>query len=339
MKSDDQKIFIEGPVGVSEYFSKNMAKHIYLFSDLHHKDKICTDVNIRRVHINDFLVSTLTDNADKVIDFYLEADFHSKRLDEIGKNYKTSKEPSYLKDVRLKFNSCFLLCKDKVEKLCKYKNVRFHYSDVRVSMHFLMKLRRLENILRKLHDVNVNSLILTSCIKKSAFDLLEESTEMSLDHILDISKVNKQFNHINDSNIRGMIIEYWMKLGNIKYTNMINTLRELSSYELPRYNIFKQHKLISDHMKNLSSLPVFVMDAYLIGRMFRSFDQNILNYSKDPKFIIVYAGREHIKNYADFFEYIGIKLIAKNTSDEPGINYQCIKLNIQLPFFYFDPFQ
>ena len=139
-------ITIEGPISVSEYILPGLApKHIYLFGDEHTRAKFCTDQNINTITLEKFLDSTFEDNPDKIIDVYLESEFISERILRLR---NLLPDYHYLDEVLKYFSPCLKI--DKSE--CKYKNVRFHYADIRNTTELLKDLTYMLVYIMKLNE-------------------------------------------------------------------------------------------------------------------------------------------------------------------------------------------
>ena len=72
-----------------------------------------------------------------------------------------------------------------------------------------------------------------------------------------------------------------------------------------------------------------LVDAYVVGRMFRSF-----NNGPDPRYIIVYLGDWHINGIKTLFDRLGFYNVGNNTSNIPGTDFQCLRIGLKTPFFH-----
>ena len=70
------------------------------------------------------------------------------------------------------------------------------------------------------------------------------------------------------------------------------------------------------------------MDAYLAGRILRSFDGG-----PNPKYIIVYVGDIHKIHLEEILRFLNFEYIGGNTSDTKYVDNQCLSIGLDLPFF------
>ena len=307
---------IEGPVGISEYFSQGLKKHIYLIADVHVREMKCPDPNARPVRLTDFLAMTFNDNPNKVIDFFLERPYLSQ-ASTLGRQPESFK-PSYLEDLALMFDSI------------KFDNLRLHNVDVRGATQFSRDLHDLElglsrMFVTKVDQVNDKNLSRVRNLRDEIPNYIESHDLLM---ILTDHKIIKQFENISDPDLRRIVIEYWMNRGKLLYDRLI---LNLSRSQQPSYDE-KDKVLVGKLAVSVFAFGLFLMDAYAIGRMFRSFRD-----TEDPKYIMVYAGAAHTKSYEKFFKYLGLRLVGKNVSDLEGEDFQCLRLGLRLPFFHHAP--
>lgn len=281
--------YIVGPVSVSEWV--NSKKDIYVFGDIHtKKDQQCPFWGAKTIKFEKFLEQTFENNPNKIIDFYLEQRFISKEFERVN-----MASGHHLFDVAQYFDECF-----QVSKLqCKYKNVRFHYVDIRyIPNTILFDAGSLER-LYIYHPT-------FSQIKYDWYSLRSKLMEPGvINKIFTEARIYKQFDGV-PYEIRNSMIEYW--------TNLCNQyLSILIKYD--EYNIEAHWYLIY--------FGGTVMDAYTMARVFRSFDI-------EQKYIILYVGDFHKGNYDRFLKHMNFTLFQSDKSKEET-NYQCLKPMI-LPF-------
>ena len=309
---------IEGPVGISEYFSQGLKKHIYLIADTHVRKMKCPDPNARPIHLTDFLTMTFKDNLDKTIDFFLERTYLSQ-ASTLPRDIENSKE-SYLKDAKEMFDRT------------TFENVRLHEVDVRRGSRFSRMLDTLENglarmFIRMIDVVNEENILR---IRNLGHDIMNYLANHDILSIMREHKILKQFENISDPGLRTIVTNYWLKRGRTLYK--ILTLNVRYSQELSYDSHQKDQSSTFRLLDMLFEFGLFLMDAYAIGRMFRSFRD-----AEDPKYIMVYAGAAHTKSYEKFFKYLGLQLVGKNVSDLEGEDFQCLRLGLRLPFFHHAP--
>jgi hypothetical protein len=260
--------FIEGPVTLTELYSHKYKKHIYIFGDLHVKNSTCPNSN----NFIMFLRNQITSNLNKTIDFYIEAPF-----------VKRDVQDSYIKDVDDLFRYYITV----------YKNLRLHFSDIRA-----YEIASAYQIAHETEDI------------KEILSLFPYSKDIP--YIFQKLKIYKQFENSdllpNDKNIIFKILQLEMDKNMLKPTDAMYA-----------HNI----------MIKFLNLYAWIMDAYLIGRLFKA------NYKPKISNIMIYVGDRHANNYINILTRIGFKIINRvesNTKDD----FQCIDVrSFKQPFFYF----
>jgi hypothetical protein len=327
MKGFSGNLTIEGPVSISEYFSPQLQKHIYLIADVHVRKMKCPDPSARTLHLTDFLAMTFRDNRDKIVDFYLEQSYAPNQ----PFSNERSKE-SYLKDVKERFKECYQL--NQLDPIidCQFRHVRFHQVDIRRRSSIGTSIEELHGALFRLfvsRDSEITDRRL-AIVKELGLEIIEY---LKANNILDImrqNKILKQYENIADSRIREITHDYWLRQGKNLYRRLKTMIPYSQGISAESYE--RDFRPVSVLLTVLFEFGIFIMDAYTSGRIFRSF-----KLADDPKYIIVYAGRTHITNYASFFEYLGLGLVGKNSSDVEGEDFQCLRLGLRLPFFHHKP--
>ena len=99
-------------------------------------------------------------------------------------------------------------------------------------------------------------------------------------------------------------------------------LKELSHNENP---LADGETKYNDFTSDLLNIGAYYMDLYTMGRVFRSSKP-----SNTPQWIIIYAGADHIDNYASFLNYIGarkrIGLTSQSQDQGQSQDQRCIDL-------------
>jgi len=170
----DEAFVLQGPVSVSEWFSRKLRKHIYVFSDIHNRTNPCEEKDGKSIDVSEFLKMTLRDNGDKLLDFYLEIPL-GYQYDQDAYEY----DNGYLTDTGSQFKQC--LGRDATG--CEYQNVRIHSIDIRECVPLLFNLGNLNDYLEP------NSRKEWVGCKFLAKYILNELT--SLEHVFIIAKVKK----------------------------------------------------------------------------------------------------------------------------------------------------
>lgn len=327
MKGFSNNLTIEGPVSISEYFSQQLQKHIYLIADVHVRRMKCPDPNARTILLTDFLAMTFNDNRDKTLDFYLEQRYAPN---EPFSNQR-SKE-SYLKDVKERFKECYQFNRLDPVLDCQFKHVRFHRVDIRYRSPIGTSIQELHGTLFRLF-ITMDSEITEkrlSLVKEIGLEIITYLKDNSIIDVMRQNKILKQYENIVDPRLRELTMKYWLKRGKNVYKRLVSAIHYPQTVSSESHE--QDFRPVSILLYVLFDFGLFLMDAYTVGRIFRSF-----NMAEDPKYVIVYAGRGHIVNYAEFFSYLGLQLVGKNSSEVEGEDFQCLRLGLKLPFFHHKP--
>jgi hypothetical protein len=271
----------------------------------------------------DEFIKDIIDNENKNthIDFFLEMPYISK-----DKECFEYKSESY--NVANLFNTymdCF--CPSKIK--CKYKNVRFHHTDIRQSITenqiFLNKL--------------LNFLITNKF--NSIFKLLEsdeakeykslKTKENFLEYGLKVYskfKLLKQQRNIPYEEVKLKILEQLSKCLNkvdfkiITHENIFAVITDLIIYKNDEPKLLDNLNKIGKIRDSVLFYTECYMDVYLVARMFRKFKTKENEYSEEPKNILIFAGEYHAIAYRKLLAELRFKLLLYRRSDN-----DCIKIN------------
>lgn len=311
-------VYVEGPVSLTEWSRKDL--HMYLFGDVHVKKLLCragvqikmTIVNV----INDAIVS----NPNKIIDVYLEHPFANKH-----KKYNEYRDNSYLSKVNTAFGDCLLANKSK----CPYKNVRFHYVDIRD----LGLLNSTRGIISRFYEgpVEVSEI--------AEFELLWNKFRLAIpgkqvfDEILEQTKIRKQFDAVTDKNVVQKIKDHFMPWVERDLANMMHQWirATVSSPE-------EKAKIYSSLCRNIISWGALWQDLYTLGRLFRSYKPSKSGITNaDARYVIMYLGNAHVDRLNAFMGYVrGFVQGERSESEDQKSNFQCLKVSAKLPLFKYD---
>lgn len=317
-------VTIEGPISVSEYIQKGLnPKRIYLFGDEHIKAKVCPDPNVDTITLENFLVSTFEDNPDKVIDVFLESEFTSKN---ISRTHVIDPGYTYLEGTLQYFSSCLEIDKSK----CEYKNVRFHYADIRGTTALLKQLNLLHKYIitynnKWMLDIDpsdpYNKQLLMTYISSNIPIIYNELFNTTIQQLFLDTKIQKQFDAIVDIEIKNYLEKFFIQLLGVQKALLLNKLKHMMNHDI--HDI-----IINNNYGEIWKFPLFLQDAYMAGRIFRSFENGL-----DPKNIIIYVGDLHKRNLEIIFKRIGMTYVGGNTSDVHNVDFQCLRIGLKLPFF------
>jgi len=250
--------------GINTIYKFNIPelnKTIYLFGEEHIHPEFEIDIK-SEINVCELLLSLPNNHKDINFDIFLETPYISN----YNKYYTQVKQISYMQDyITIIKPNCLQINKEK----CPYKNVRFHYMDIRSSLssefYKYMYMIHLDHM--SIHDKNI--LFLN---KNPTFSIF-------FNNLLIKSKIGKNLSKIKDIKLR-------KHLYNIFYFKLRNFYRMLTNNTEYIYDLF-----------------ALVMDFYTVVRMFMTFLDNTT-----PKNIIYYAGTQHIKNVAKVLSLINSKL-------------------------------
>ena len=125
---------ISGIISLTQHSSSKYGKKIYVFGEYHSSKHKCSPKK-GSIRFDKFVTKTLKQNPDKIIDIYTEEEFIKKSI------HKKRKRAGWARDVDFgssldyftkTFENCLM-----VNKKCKEKNVRVHYTDVRAIVNIL----------------------------------------------------------------------------------------------------------------------------------------------------------------------------------------------------------
>lgn len=123
---ESKEIYLNNIYSISEHYSEKYNKHIYIFGEKHDRDKPC-QTRKHSINVDKFIIDTINNESkNKNIDFYLETPYISKTYNKEVK-YKSNIQFFNIPNFQNYYKDCFQYNK----KDCIYKNVRFHYTDIR----------------------------------------------------------------------------------------------------------------------------------------------------------------------------------------------------------------
>lgn len=321
--------FISGPVNLSEHYSSEYNKHIYIFGDTHVKQASCplvTSNTENTMSLKSFLEKTASETK-KPLDIFLEVSYKSKKL--LDKINVTNDYQGYIDNIYRLFAPCLEIDKKK----CSYKNVRFHYSDIR--SYVLLEQITFLSIILSDHTLNDRDLKLIK-----SYTTLEKTLKNPniINEVADVLKINKQIKNIPYEKVRRQMEIYKKQIKPLYYDEEIFAVlkrgnsNEIKIY-LPKIREYGNYLLL-----NVAK----IMDLYLLGRMFRTFEKPSKSakntISDPPQNIIIYVGNAHAANYRSFLQDLKFDLVNVTTSDKFKYGstevYQCIDIRgFKYPFF------
>ena len=321
MNIDHNKLkYISGPVVAVLVEGKinNIKKRILLFGDIHYQSQQneCTDPD--SVPIKNYL-HDLFKKTDKDIDFFLE-DIKSTQYKE-----KYIHGTQYLFQLRNYFN----------DNQNKFKNIRFHFSDIRneyieeIENNFIFNEHTFNNIISE-RNISSNDImlfnekisycqeildIMLSLLKNNKVDINSMrgiNNNFKKDFIKNIYKIVNEYNNsITQSKIRSIIklstfslVEDLNKMKKMLSTaeNRIKKNKFYSYYELDKF-VYTFGTIYSKLRFKLILFFALLTDIYTARRIL---DKEYINN------VITYTGAKHTMNMTNIFvNYFNFKVISK----------------------------
>jgi hypothetical protein len=329
--------FIKGPVSITEHYSKKYNKHIYIFGDYHSIETKCRKESTpgNSISISSFLgilpYLTNPDGTPKLLDYFFEFDYKSRTFNpKLEGEYR-----GYGKEIYDMYENCLQIEKD----VCKYKNIRFHYSDIRsipILFNFLLYYYYLLEILHK--NVN-NAQQYYELIDWVELNQLTKDPMKYLESTKTKTKIHKQYSKLQypelekeiENFYKSIIIDLFRQYLHEQFITSTKTILELDN---DLKNIEKRlEKSIEITTKVLLMGISRLMDLYLVSRMFRKFKNIKGRFSEPPTNIIVYVGEQHAENYRRFLDYLGFSKVSSESKNE-NKDFQCLDVTkFKQPFF------
>jgi hypothetical protein len=315
---------LTGPVGLTRmrfYGSRNCSTKIfYLFHDIHLFNACKAFSNSTRI---DHFMNELINTAPYFIDFILETP-------EITPGQESQiEDDSYMNILRKKFIKCFTRQTRKQGECNLTSNTRFHFNDWRLNSKSLMSIVTTFNSYSEIRLFEIQRMPMDGFKKKynyvidSKLKIRELATELQPWFSQTKSQIDAYFRTEfriakqldKCSTFVKNIIQKWIneKLDEPEILGYISTLNKIG-------RVMEKDKKFDENEKDwqmigpahevydiVISLGMIYMDAYTVGRMFRSFKQHEREYHKDMRNVFIYTGAEHTKNYIDILTRLGCK--------------------------------
>lgn len=335
---------ILGPVSITEHISKDSKKHIYIFGDIHEFREGCKYKN--SLQIDKYLQKLLEYHHDKVIDIFLEVPYLSKDSDLVKYEYRDEGGYLFARLIQT-FSNCLQVLKHN----CKYKNSRFHYTDLRwmniesfTDLQYLItKIASIAKDIEDFWDSNLSrkeARLTLEKISKKIEKFMNVSIFFNIYDILKKTKIRKQIEAIQNPKIKNKLIQKleWIidneeivnkgveTLYRLQYLTTIEGKKAFLKDEDSFINLYNKLDILDSSLMNYQ---VEFMDIFLLSRVFRTFKRIKNRYSEDPTYIIIYAGDDHANSYRAFLSDIGFKTVNESFNEK-----QCLDIsNFKRPFF------
>ena len=291
---------------------------------------ICPPTSLAgKINIADFLAAWFAAYPEIKFDFYLELEFIKQSMIQ----RRATQKDMHINYIAERFQACFQIDK----RMCPYKNVRMHYSDVRSGnldsriLDILNLFRILDSVprlpvsiptLQGLHSNNVAKKI------SGFFPFTRETAETFFLQ----SKIMKQLQGIRNSEMKVLLQSYINNL--LQQVINIPDLPQTVTHELFKVDSDASYMQAQKHFQAMYTFtlmfPVTIMDAYLLARLLR-----MIETDSPPRTQVIYAGDGHSKRYREFFAGAGFQTVAYLKSETEGTDYQCLQLTADV-LSYFD---
>lgn len=313
-------------LSLNYFTSEKYNKRIYIFGEQHTTNNTCSVKNTVTSNVYDFINKNIK-FSDKFIDIFIELAYVPKNYFKNNKYKKKENLDSTLRKFEDKYKNCLYL-----KRNCQYPNVRFHYTDVRLTDFLENKsfyINLSENIIGLYYNIeygdllyyqstllNLRELLNNNIYKKERNKFLKCMNSNNVDNVIKYlseiykhTKIDKQQEKIKDDHVKSVLMEYLRSfISNIKFDfigkniqKIINSLPYKKKPDIKQLNEF--NKLRAEQ----EDLDVPFMDIYLMARVFRKFKQIKYQNSKEPENIIIYVGDYHAQNYSNILKTLNFK--------------------------------
>jgi hypothetical protein len=333
--------YLRGPSCASIHLKDNMT--VCILGEIHEKkpeSEASLKVQARTVSINVYLDAIFSSTLEKKwVDVYLEVD-HIDLKHPQRDNIVESTDRCYLLDTIKQWEVHLQILKSNL-----LPHVRMHYVDIRGS-HIMKPLNRTICSLWKGRYKGVdmrNPISGDDCDKIEKFMDEVDTTATSLDdkkimEYVTTLKVTRQIEAVKDEKLRGNIKIFFLDAGYYTLlgkkvvevrTQLLALIAEIKKLDLrwriPRISI---PNILINKMVDIGLILVdwyaYLMDAYTMGRIFRSFKGDSRDISKDRhRLIITYTGNIHADRYRQFLNRAGF-----TTAVQISDNNQCLDLKL-----------
>ena len=284
---------INGPINITRLEGKinNINKVLYIFSDIHFEPYAQSSCHIDEAVDIDKYLSDIFLKVEKTIDFFIEIDYVN-----IDYYKKTSMKQIYISNLKSFFARNFDIDVNKIVKQSsKYKNVRFHYGDIRDGDTFhdytyALVYNRLDpyNSIPQDTWAHDHKLILypDKYMIDNFINNIEQLNKVSNTLKLEFYKnyyINKIKNKINNEQVKNKLHKYLdLFYNNIKNTKLItqkfvNNVNKINDYyiKIEEFNLDQLIKKVYNPLLKLKEnyiynywdpQSVLLMDLYFLRR-------------------------------------------------------------------------
>ena len=146
--------------------------------------------------------------------------------------------------------------------------------------------------------------------------------------IFQLAKIDKQLANISDIETRQQLTSAIIEMIDRRFPSA-SELQQLDTVMNEDVHSPESVQMMQDLTLKALQLLGTLMDAYILPRMFRSFQEG-----PQPRYIVSYAGQFHIDNQVQVLQSMGFqKAVEERTSDKRGTNFQCVDTTGLSPYF------
>ncbi len=307
----DRELFVEGPISLTELYSDQYDKIVYIFGEKH----MLHNCDVSYVSIDQFLKDWVS-NSRNMIDIFLEYEFVSKEEPK-----REQLEPEH---ATTRIAKIFERCLEVDKSNCEYSNLRIHYADIRRGFFMSLALMLISFIETMMVTYNNNFYPgLVKRLKLDHFIIINSfrgKFPIKIENEVLFSKIMKQIKNVENESIRSDLTNF-LKLTIAEMNSSWLKYKNSEVQNLQYGNNFATLAYITD---KITDLIINIMDIYVLARIFRKFSDGT-----EPKNIIIYAGQLHANNYKKFLLDHSFKI--SNIHDREGLGVSCIDISKFLP--------
>ena len=379
--------FIGGPKSLTLQWSSYYKKLIYIFGESHWRSHDCPKFNGKTMLAEDYIYQ-LYQNGDMFADVYIETGAYFKnkgiliyhddsRLAEIRKKFITClsnansdencrKGRVHYIDIRQIFGGEDHIKYGKIRQfvnqylLFKYKNKPEYLDDLKIFFSDIQILKMIEEVISYSPEEFIQYYLKDEFDANYLFkkELPKSNIEVEIIRFIDenIQKYDIQSIIDDIKLLKEFLDDYEEPDVSITFEDD-ETMTEYPSYDFERLkekdeeteSFYKDlRELLKKIHKNLLDLEALVVDGYLLARVFKNFNIDVEEETKqrrtdepyEPHNIVIYAGDLHSNRYREFLKKkLGFKLIAitgEDWRDKDSTNpyKNCISMeDFPQPFF------
>jgi hypothetical protein len=322
-------IYLSGPNKMLKMYNKNSNQTIYLFGEYHGYENECEENKNNMTFNMVEYFSTIFERAKQKIDFYLEAplvfllsekrqkDYYEAKTNII--NFYGYKKVGTLVNLRDSFKNCF---NPGTRHSCIYKNIRFHYTDLR-PLYVLENIGREITFIKTDEEWNKFKNLYSDEIKEMSLVKNCETYFLYLyNKIKNNNSIRKQLQKsgISSELFTKLTIKSCEKFDNYKYVMkfyeiLVSDLLPRKYLEIhPNKDYIDIEQDLSDIIQNQLSI---IHDIYTVLRMIKKMDGV---YQKN---IIFYGGLAHYYTIKEMLLELEFSIINEISSNE---RKRCLKI-------------